>query len=723
VRVKAPDPRPRETRAPGAVASTAPAPDRTAPDRPPQTPDNWVARVGSSHAAPRPLPQTPAPDTARATPFRVTKEPSPTVAFADAPPVLPAWARIDPDLKAALIARNHASAEDLAEHEARALLCGEPVVERLLGREGFSDSVLADAMAGALGLRVLHLADLTGDCHGLDVGRVEPYARQGALTTALLPLMPPMPRKGGPAYVVGASFANYQRLKTMLADPASAPLRETLALAAPSAMTDALLHLAGNRFAAEAANGLSRKRPWASARFGLINWQKLSLSVAGAGFAALAFTFGLWVLVLVDVALAGFFFAHTLLRSYAALLNRRSTSPAGVVQARWPSLGDDDLPPYTVLIPLYKEAGMLPHIATMLGTLDYPAAKLDVKLLVEACDSTTREAVLKTRLPAFVTVLPVPDLGPRTKPKALNAALPFATGTLVTVFDAEDWPAPDQLRRAAAAFHHGPAEVDVWQARLAYYNGSQNWIARQFELEYAVHFSFLLPALQALDLPIPLGGTSNHFRVAQLREIGGWDAYNVTEDADLGIRFCRFGSHIAMLDTETSEEAAAHPVSWLKQRTRWLKGWMQTYAVHMRHPVMLWKSLGARGFLGFQVMIGGLIISPLAHLCFTVTAAVYVLYGGLFNDWSSPFAVALVCVNIFNCVCGYGAAGLLTCRAARARGTRPWLSDILLLPVYWWMAGLAAHRALWQLIRQPFLWEKTPHGDAAHPAKRVNAIA
>ena len=188
----------------------------------------------------------------------------------------------------------------------------------------------------------------------------------------------------------------------------------------------------------------------------------------------------------------------------------------------------------------------------------------------------------------------MPDLQPRTKPKALNYALPLARGEYVVIYDAEDRPEPGHLRQALRAFRAGPSNLAAVQARLNLYNTNlyntkENWLTRQFTIEYCALFDGLLPALDRLRLPIPLGGTSNHFRASALRWLMAWDPFNVTEDADLGIRLARYGYRCRMLGSTTYEEAPARPMSWLKQRTRWLKGYMQTWRVHMNHPGALWR--------------------------------------------------------------------------------------------------------------------------------------
>ncbi len=258
-----------------------------------------------------------------------------------------------------------------------------------------------------------------------------------------------------------------------------------------------------------------------------------------------------------------------------------ASAPARREVAAADCVADAETPVYSVLVPLFREAGVLPCLLQALEALDYPRAKLEVLLVLEAADLDTQAILLSLHLPpAFRTVI-VPEGGPRTKPKALNYALQLARGDYVVVYDAEDRPEPDQLRRALAMFRRAPPQLGCVQAQLNIYNPRASWFARQFTLEYSALFDAILPALARLGLPVPLGGTSNHFRRETLVAVGGWDPFNVTEDADLGFRLARRGWRTALLQSTTWEEAPVSFSRWFRQRTRWLKGWSQPETYHL----------------------------------------------------------------------------------------------------------------------------------------------
>jgi len=203
------------------------------------------------------------------------------------------------------------------------------------------------------------------------------------------------------------------------------------------------------------------------------------------------------------------------------------------------------LPFYTVFCPLYKEVSVLPQFITAMTKLNYPKEKLEVMLLLEEDDVETIASVQKLSLPAFLKVVIVPDSLPKTKPKALNYGLTLTKSEYIVIYDAEDVPEENQLLKAVVLFQKLPKETICLQAKLSFYNPTQNLLTRVFTAEYSLWFDLVLTGLHSLNGPIPLGGTSNHFKTAVLRELGGWDPFNVTEDADLGIRLFKKGYRTA----------------------------------------------------------------------------------------------------------------------------------------------------------------------------------
>lgn len=372
-----------------------------------------------------------------------------------------------------------------------------------------------------------------------------------------------------------------------------------------------------------------------------------------------------------------------------------------------PPLADADLPHYTVLVPLRDEAGMVPQLFAALGALDYPAEKLDIVFLVESRSDETIAMAEACLYDARFELFVIPDAPPHTKPKALDYVLPLVRGEHVVVFDAEDIPARDQLRRAAERFAAHP-EIDCLQAELRIDNGAENWLTALFAGEYAGLFTLLLPWLAQHGLPLPLGGTSNHFRTLALRAVGGWDAFNVTEDADLGVRLARMRSRTGTLAVATAEEAPIRLGAWMRQRTRWMKGWMQTFLVHNRHPIQFRRDIGWRGFLFFQIYVGSLIASSLIHTVFALTIAVQIVLFGfgwlrLADIWDGLYLLVLVV--------GYGGAFGIALAGLARQGKLELAVFQLLLPVYWLLHAVAAIRAAVELITRPYFWSKTRHGE------------
>ena len=376
-----------------------------------------------------------------------------------------------------------------------------------------------------------------------------------------------------------------------------------------------------------------------------------------------------------------------------------STAAAGPVPAR--------LPVVSLLVPLYHEREIAAHLLARLARLDYPRDRLDICLILEDDDAMTRAALAATVLPGWVQVIEVPQGSLRTKPRALNYALDFAKGAIIGIYDAEDAPAPDQIRKVVARFAQCGPQVACLQGVLDYYNAGSNWLSRCFTLEYATWFRVMMPGLQRLGLVIPLGGTTLFLRRHAIEQVGGWDAHNVTEDADLGLRLARHGYVTELIQTVTEEEANARFWPWIKQRSRWLKGYAVTWAVHMRDPVRLWRDLGTWRFAGVQLLFIG-------------TLSQFVLAPLIWSFWLVLFGLPHPVTALLpqGAVIGLGAVFLLAglvnllvaAQAARLAG-KGWLMIWApTLHLYFPLGCIAAYKGLAELVRHPFYWHKTTHG-------------
>lgn len=366
------------------------------------------------------------------------------------------------------------------------------------------------------------------------------------------------------------------------------------------------------------------------------------------------------------------------------------------------------MPRISILAPLYQEAEISSALLKRVRRLDYPRDRIEVLLVLEEGDDITRQAIARTQLPAWVRVIEVPIWGKlRTKPRALNYALNFCRGEIIGVWDAEDAPQPDQLQQVAAAFAQAPAKTACFQGALDYYNPNANWIARCFTLEYASWFRILLPGIAHLGLVVPLGGTTMFIRRQVLDDLGGWDSHNVTEDADLGVRLFRAGYRTQMLPSATYEEAACHSRAWIRQRSRWLKGFMATYLVHMQHPVQLFRDLGWRGLLGFQAFflgtVGQFMLAPCLWSYWLVVLGLPHPSLALLPEFLAWLALSSL---VFFEVIGISLAVLAAIISGRL-ALAPWS---LTLPLYFLMGPLAVYKALYELLLHPFFWDKTSHG-------------
>jgi cellulose synthase/poly-beta-1,6-N-acetylglucosamine synthase-like glycosyltransferase len=480
--------------------------------------------------------------------------------------------------------------------------------------------------------------------------------------------------------------------------------RPRIRVTTPTAIRAALVAAHARRLAADAVGRLAKIRAAFSARQVATAGQMagallLALMLGAAGYLAPMAT-----LFAVNSAGAGFFFSVSALRFIAA-----GQSMLPLPEAETDAAQTEDLPTYTILVPLHDEAAVLPELVAALHDIDWPADRLDIKLLLEEGDAATIAAARFAAPGAPFEILTIPPVGPLTKPKALAFALPLARGDFVTVYDAEDRPHRQQLREAWAAFCAAPDRLACLQSPLVIDNAGASWLSLSFAIEYAALFDGLLPALAALGMPLPLGGTSNHFRREALEAVGGWDPFNVTEDADLGLRLARYGYGSATLTLPTYEDAPDRLAPWLRQRTRWYKGWLQTWLVHTRNPLRLAQELGWRGMLGFAVVCTGLIVSSLVYPIYLATLVVMITDPLSLWGHRGIVAAAVVAMNLFNLVAGYVAMGLLAGRSLNRRGRAIKTRGLLLLPVYWLLMSLASYRAIFELVMRPHHWAKTPH--------------
>lgn len=377
-------------------------------------------------------------------------------------------------------------------------------------------------------------------------------------------------------------------------------------------------------------------------------------------------------------------------------------------------LDDASLPIYTILVPMYKEAESLTELLSAMRNLDYPAEKLDIKLVLEADDYETFNMALELKPNHNFEIIRVPYSKLRTKPKACNYALRFARGEYVTVFDADDIPDKLQLKKSIATFRNRPDDIVCLQARLNYYNADYNWLTRSFSLEYRALFSVMLHGLSRLGIPLPLGGTSNHISLAHLKELGEWDAYNVTEDADLGVRLSARGFRTEMIDSWTMEESPTEIHAWIRQRSRWIKGYMQTWLVHMRSPIKLYKTLGAKSFWGFQFFVGFSSLTFLtAPILWSLALLWWILPPELAQNWLPKWLIWLTISNLMlNFIIHW--VMMICCVSFKPESSVSYKIAGFFYPFYLLLHSIASYKALYQLIVKPHFWEKTTHGLYKH---------
>lgn len=581
-----------------------------------------------------------------------------------------------------------------AQAALRASVHGTTFQREILVSGAVEEAAFYRALADTLGIRFLP------DIAAADLVLQEKHAR------ALLCRLPGV----APARIVDGTGRAATVLATDRLDiaalrerSASAPgLVESMRVATPSSVRRALFGRARPSLSAAAVSGLFDRFPHCSAVVVANAWQ--GFLIGAGGFLALAAFVAAPVETL--LALHGFvsvFFLGCILLRVLAMVTAAApeAEPLAPFSAR-------EMPVYTVLVALYREAGIVPELLVALGRLQWPRSKLEIKLVCESDDDETLAAIRAQPLRPNVEVVEVPPAGPRTKPKALAYALQAVGGELVVLYDAEDRPHPLQLIEAWQRFRASGQDLACLQAPLEISNGNAGLIARLFALEYCALFRGLLPFLARQRVVLPLGGTSNHFRRSVLEEVGGWDPYNVTEDADLAVRLARNGYRTETITRPTLEAAPIDYATWLPQRTRWFKGWLLTWLVHMRDPVRLFRELGTGSFIVMQLLFIGMVLSAFAHPIMLATLLVLVLKIAVGYPLS-PVQNALFAVDVVNVACGYASFILLGWQTLTREERRGFWKAVVFTPPYWMMLSVAALKSVFQLWRAPYFWAKTHH--------------
>lgn len=528
------------------------------------------------------------------------------------------------------------------------------------------------------------------------------------------PRLLPVEMEGHRYYVIAPEASRLDEIKAwMQRRPA---LADQLVVAAPSVIREAVWSSRAPERVSETVRRLFENDMADSARIVLTGSQGFVMGLLLAAILGATVLAPSTAAIVWHVLLSVFFFACIVMRFAALAFSAPAVNPV------LPSVRTPGLPVYTVAVALYREAEVIDQLLGSLSRLNWPRSLLEIKLICEEDDAETLAALARHDLPPEYEVIRVPPMEPRTKPKALHYALNGARGDFLVIYDAEDRPHPDQLLEAYAVFAEADEGLACLQAPLVISNAQNSRLSAVFALEYGGLFRGLLPFLARLGLPLPLGGTSNHFRMGALRAAGAWDPFNVTEDADLGMRLFRRGYRGGVLRLPTLEDAPERLGIWMRQRTRWFKGWLQTWLVMMRAPRRLWQEMGPAGFVAFQILIGGMLCSALGHplLAIFVCVALAKLLGGhlAFDAGLHTMLFGLDCLNF---VGGYLVFILLARRPMVAEERRRVGRRWIWVPPYWVAMSAAAWLAVFELARDPFYWAKTPHGSP--PPRRTGPRA
>lgn len=608
------------------------------------------------------------------------------------------------DVAAHLRRRGLVSAEELAEAFAEHHRTGGDIAAIVLTNGWAEQSDVYPALSELWGIPYIELGD-----QERDPSLAQRLGVERTLRTRVLPLRRV---EGGVIACAVDSPPGPDALRTLrLVYPGDA---FAFYLARPTDLDDAVRTAFSDRLLQAATFALSRRSPDESAITVFTKPQYIAFAVLTMLFILALYLFPLATIVGMAVAANIAFFVSVAFKVWVSLAGAQIEYFQPVTDEEVAGIRDDELPMYTVLLPVYKEANIVALLIDNLAKLDYPKDRLEILVLLEEDDDDTIAALEAANPPSYVHMLVIPDGPPKTKPKACNVGLYFARGEYCVIFDAEDRPEPDQLKKAVVAFRKGDPRLVCVQGQLNYFNVTENFLTRMFTLEYSYWFDYLLPGLFRLGLVIPLGGTSNHFRTDRLRRLGAWDPFNVTEDADLGVRASVRDYTIGVINSTTYEEANNDLGNWIRQRSRWIKGYMQTALVHTRHPTALVQKIGFRKASGFLLLVAGTPLTFLLAPLMWIPFFFWLAFGTETVDLYFP--VWAVYLSAFNLLLGNGLAIYLNMLAVFRRGMYGLVGWALLNPLYWLCHSYASYKALVQLFTKPFYWEKTNHGltDSTH---------
>lgn len=594
-----------------------------------------------------------------------------------------------------LLASGAVTEEQIAAALAQQQRSGGRIGEILLHNVWIDEATLANVLGQQLELPIVDLSEVTPE------------------PAALARLPEPVMRELRCVPIAVDEHTLYLAVPELLDEEALAEVHEYCSievrqfLATRSSLDDMLQRLFSEAYIDTATYDMLRRFPEDSANRVITAAQRVVFAAALICLAVAVALFPVPSLVVVLGLASAFYFAVSFYKIYLVYSSLGHEYELQIGPEDLAAIDERELPVYTVLVPLFKEAGVIPELSKRIAEFSYPKHLLDVKLLCEQEDLETIETIRALNLPPHFKLVIVPPSQPQTKPKACNYGLLHAEGQYCVIYDAEDQPDPDQLKRVVLAFRKAGRSVTCVQAKLNYFNYDQNFLTRWFAAEYSMWFDLVLPGLDAQSVPIPLGGTSNHFVTSRLVELGAWDPFNVTEDADLGIRLHKAGFTTAIIDSVTLEEANSEVRNWIRQRSRWIKGYIQTWLVHMRHPVRLLRELGVRSFISFNLIVGGAFIFLLNPIFWLMTTLFVFTQSGLIRSLfpGIVFYGSSLLLFVGNFVFVYmNVAGVVQ---RRQYGLT---KSAFLSPLYWGLMSVAAWKGFIQLFTNPFYWEKTQHG-------------
>ncbi len=370
-----------------------------------------------------------------------------------------------------------------------------------------------------------------------------------------------------------------------------------------------------------------------------------------------------------------------------------------------------EFPLVTILVPLKQENEVIHQTFSAISNLNYPSSSIQGIIIVESTDTLTKKSIETSIIPDGFEVMEIPTLPPFTKGRAIQRALLVAKGKYITIYDAESRPEPNQVIKAVEILEKEKGKTCL-QSIIRIENAKENEITSFFASEFWDWYDKRMVNLHKRGIPFGLGGNSFFLATETLKEVGGWDPFNVTEDAELTVRLIKNNVDIKLMNSITHEACPSTMKNWIKQRTRWSKGLLTTSIIHLISGKFGFKGFTFKQWYHFwlRMYVGNLI--PFFF------AFIFILF--LFQSFSYENFVLVNIVLAINLVPSLIVSMWADKKNFNTMGIKIRIHNLFAVTlIYWGMYLWAGFRANYEFLFSPLKWHKTDHSNASPREKTI----